>query len=363
MSTQDDLRFNQLFSLDYNFTDSAKGEFNRYFDNSVRFGGTNLVGLGITTNSSGYVKVLSSNKLDITYTPKQQLGDGSNLSTGIVRNIGNFNIINGNPILFCDNSLTSNIEVGNYIIGPNIPDGARVTDIIQNSFVEMDTNATATLNTQSLKFINHRGFVRKVRVGATGSKTLSAVSGESFKSSGTNTVNGITKNAPNERTTNTDVQVNMIGISTNISGYIKVDSMTSFDSITLSSSVSTVANEEVFFYQSRGLKDNSLIAFCDRFEPEDTSDVRCGISSIPDADSPLPIVDGSGNPTITIPVAELKGVGQNWELQGAYFGANGILIDSVDSTTTPPTITLQSGITRPLPNGCLLYTSPSPRDS
>ena len=44
--------------------------------------------------------------------------------------------------------------------------------------------------------------------------------------------------------------------------------MTSFGSLTLSDSVSTVANEEVFFYQSRGLKDNSLMAFCDRFDPE-----------------------------------------------------------------------------------------------
>ena len=36
MNTNTDLRFNKLFSLDYNFSDSAKGEFNRYFDNSVR---------------------------------------------------------------------------------------------------------------------------------------------------------------------------------------------------------------------------------------------------------------------------------------------------------------------------------------
>ena len=42
----------------------------------------------------------------------------------------------------------------------------------------------------------------------------------------------------------------MIGISTNISNYIKVDTMTADTSLTLSSSVSTVPNEEVFFYQS-----------------------------------------------------------------------------------------------------------------
>lgn len=341
MTTHNDLRFNNLFNLNYNFSDSVKGEFNRYFDNSVLFGGTDLTGLGSRTASSNYVKVQSSNKLDITYTPKQQLGNGSNLSTGIVRSIANYSITNGSPILFIDgNTLTTGVEVGNYIIGEGIPDDTRVTDISQNVFIQASKTATST-GVRSLKFINHRGFVRKVRVQANGgSKTLDVVSGESFRS-----------NSPDHTTTNTDVQVNMIGISTNISNYIKVDSMTSFDSITLSSSVTTVANEEVFFYQSRGLKDNSLMAFCDRFEPESSSDIRCAISSIPEADSPLPIVDGSGNPTITFGVEDLKGVDQNWELQGAYFGANGIQIDSVDNTVSPPTITLKSGITRPLPNG------------
>ena len=179
----------------------------------------------------------------------------------------------------------------------------------------MDKTATGTA-TESLKFINHRGFVRKVRVSSNGgSTTINAVSGELFRDS-----------SPSFSTTNTDVQVNMIGISTNISNYVKVNTMTADTSLTLSSSVTTVANEEVFFYQSRGLKDNSLMAFCDRFDSPTTSDIRCGISSIPEADSPLPIVDGSGNPTITFGVEDLKNVSADWELQGAYFGANGIQI-------------------------------------
>ena len=335
MNTFGDLRFNRLFTLGYDFKDSSKGEFNRYFDNSIRFGGTDLTGLGSRTNSSDYVKVQSSNKLDITYTPKSQLGDGSNLSTGIVRSIGNYNLVNGSPIIFISgNTLTTGVEVGNYIIGESVPENTRVAAINQNSFIEMDKTATGTA-TQSLKFINHRGFVRKVRVTAnSGSNTLTAIGGTSFRNA-----------SPSELTTNTDVQVNMIGISTNISNYIKVNTMTADDSLTLSSSVSTVANEEVFFYQSRGLKDNSLMAFCDRFEPEISSDIRCGISSFADPTSLL------GVGTLTIGVEDLKGVDQNWELQGSYFGADGILIDSVDSTTIPQTITLKSGITRPLPHG------------
>ena len=328
------LRFNSLYTLGYDFKDSAKGEFNRYYDNSIRFGGTDLTGLGSRTSSSNYVKVQSSNKLDITYTPKQQLGNGSNLSTGIVRSIGNYSMTNGSPIIFVSSTLTTGIEVGNYIIGESIPENTRVASINQNSFIEMDKIATATA-TQSLKFINHRGFVRKVRVTNNGgSNTLTAIGGTSFRDS-----------SPSFSTTNTDVQINMIGISTNISNYVKVNGMTADTSLTLSSSVTTVANEEVFFYQSRGLKDNSLMAFCDRFDSPTTSDIRCGISSIPDADSPLPVG------TTTFGVEDLKLVDQNWELQGAYFGANGIQIDSVDNTVSPPTITLKSGITRPLPSG------------
>ena len=328
------LRFNSLYTLGYDFKDSAKGEFNRYYDNSIRFGGTDLTGLGSRTSSSNYVKVQSSNKLDITYTPKQQLGNGSNLSTGIVRSIGNYSMTNGSPIIFVSSTLTTGIEVGNYIIGESIPENTRVASINQNSFIEMDKIATATA-TQSLKFINHRGFVRKVRVTNNGgSNTLTAIGGTSFRDS-----------SPSFSTTNTDVQINMIGISTNISNYVKVNGMTADTSLTLSSSVTTVANEEVFFYQSRGLKDNSLMAFCDRFDSPTTSDIRCGISSIPDADSPLPVG------TTTFGVEDLKLVDQNWELQGAYFGVNGIQIDSVDNTVSPPTITLKSGITRPLPSG------------
>ena len=55
-------------------------------------------------------------------------------------------------------------------------------------------------------------------------------------------------------------------------------------------------------------------------------------------------------------VNDLNGVAAGWELQGAYFTTStdttetaGILVNSVDSTNN--VITLNSGITRPLPTG------------
>ena len=62
--------------------------------------------------------------------------------------------------------------------------------------------------------------------------------------SGSHTVGGVTKNAPNERTINTDSQKDMIVIGTNISGYKKIDSIaTDGSSVTLSDSGTTVATQ------------------------------------------------------------------------------------------------------------------------
>ena len=340
MANDDDLRFNNLFSLDYNFTDSAKGDFNTYFDNSVFFGGTNLVGLGNSANSSEYVKVKSTNKLDITYRPKQELGNGSNLSTGIVRNQKNYNITSGSSIIFCHDGsvdLTTGVEVGNYVINDNIPNDTRVISVQDNQFIVIDKNATGTAINQQVKFINHRGFLKRVRVDAnTGNNVINAATGYSFRAG-----------TQNETTISSDAQKDMIVISANINNYKKIDSL-SIDgtSVTLSGNVTTAANEDVFVYQSRGLKDNSLQNFCDRFSNAPT--VRCLISDIPEADSPLNVG------TTSFKVEDLNGISNNWEAQGAYFGPNGTTISSIVDDPTDPnfkTITLASGITRPLPDG------------
>ena len=347
MSADQDLRFNYLFSLDYDFSNAGKGDFNRFDDNSVLFGGTNIVGIGNSTDSSEYLRVKSLGKLDVTYRPKEFLGNGSNISTGIVRNQGSFITSTNTPLVVANNTLTSNIEVGNYIIGDNIPLDARVISIQDNQFVVMDKNATTTA-VNTVKFINHRGFVRRVRVNANGGNTtIVAASGFSFRSSGTHTVGGVPKNAPNERTINTDSQKDMIVIGTNISGYKKIDSIaTDGSSVTLNGSVTTVANEDVFVYQSRGLKDNSLQTFCDRFSGSPT--VRCLISDIAESESPKNVG------VTTFFVEDLNGIGVGWELQGAYFGQNGISISSIETDPTNSDfklITLSSGITRPFPDG------------
>ena len=359
MAADGDLRFNHLFSLDYNFSNAGKGDFNRFNDNSILYGGTNIVGIGNSTDSSEYLRVKSLGKLDVTYKTKEFLGNGLNVSTGIVRNQGSYTTLSNNPIVFVGDTLTTNIEVGNYVIGDNIPLDARVIAIQDNQFVIMDKNSTATATT-TVKFIDHRGFVRRVRIDAnTGNNVINAATGYSFRSSGTHTVGGVTKNAPNERTINTDSQKDMIVIGTNISGYKKIDSIaTDGSSVTLSGNVTTDANEDVFVYQSRGLKDNSLQTFCDRFNASPT--VRCLISDIPTSESPKNVG------VTTFKVEDLNGVGVGWEVQGAYFGQDGISISSIETDPANSDfklITLSSGITRPFPDGAQITAVDPSKDA
>ena len=221
----------------------------------------------------------------------------------------------------------------------------------------MDNLPTGTALGQQVKFINHRGFVKRVRVDqTTNGNQLTAASGFSFRSSGTHSVGGVTKDAPNERTINTDSQKDMIVISAGINGYkrignISIDGSSVFlkdDSVTYDTdaSVSTAANEDVFVYQSRGIKDNSLQGFCDRFANAPT--VRCLISNIAEAESPKNVG------VTTFFVEDINGVGIGWEVQGAYFGTDGISIANIEtnpSSSDYKLITLSSGITRAFPDG------------
>ena len=70
------LRYQNLYGLDYDFTDSAKGSFNRFLDQSLLSGGNKNDGteiIGGTANSDAYVRVSTNKKVDIKYQPKLHL--------------------------------------------------------------------------------------------------------------------------------------------------------------------------------------------------------------------------------------------------------------------------------------------------
>ena len=335
---QSDLRYTQLFSLDYNFKNAAKGKFNLYNDQSVLFGGTDTEGIGSRTDPSGegYSKISTSNKVDIKYQPKQELGDGTNIFTGITKSQISVQKIAGSQVLETGNSLTTNIEVGNYIIGTqsttdaSVSFFARVSDLLENEFLVMDTPALAGNNhTETIRFIDHRGFIRRVRVNASSNNIITS-------SVPSNPFVGTQSDIPDMTTIHEDVQVGMIAIGAGIPAFTRVTAINTQTSLTLSASVSVSANQDVFFYDSKGLRDNSLQNFCDRID--NTPTVRCLISNV---SSTLPV----GVTTIT--VDDVKNVGVGWELQGSYFGQNGITVADVPNANQ---IELSSGIVRSLPD-------------
>ena len=331
------VRYNTLFPLDYDFSDSAKGGFNIYFDNSVRFGGTNIftspIGLGSRSDSSKYVKLKSTNKLDITYKVKQVLGsDTASKTTGITRRQTTCETVNGSSVISLP--LTTDIEIGNYVFGTGIPDNARVVDYTINQFIIIDKVATVT-GSNTLTFINHRGFVKKVIVNAnvSNNKTIIANSSTPLKST-----------SPSEETTHIDVQKDMVVIGSGINA-VQITDVTgpSGDggSLTLKDNVSASQNDVVYIYQSRGLKDNSLITFCDKLATSPS--VQCLIARSAVA---------SGN---VIPVETYGAINQgnatNWNIQGFNF-ASGTTIQSIaGNNNNNASITLSQNIDKPIVSG------------
>ena len=232
-SSSNDLRYTSLYETDYDFSDAGKGVFETFIDNSIDFGGTTLVdALGGGTDKDDYVKIKTTKKIDVKYQPKTSV-------SSITRSTINCTLNNGSKVLSLNN--TNNIEVGNIIFGTGIPNDTVVEDILTNSFIIMNNNATTTA-TNSLKFIDHRGFVKRV-TGTSSGTTLTISSGNT-----TNLRTGM-------------IVLGNDGTNGNFSSYTGITTTGNSTQVTLSSS-KTMTDTELYFYQDQGLINDSLSAFC-----------------------------------------------------------------------------------------------------
>lgn len=288
-NTTSNLRYNYLYPYDYDFSDSAKGEFPLFLENSIRAGGGILGG---TTSSNDYVKVKSTKKVDIKYIPKTSY-------SAIERSVINGTLTNNTTVIGVED--TSNIEVGNYIFGTNIPEGTVVNDIGINEFIIMSNSATGS-GTVALTFIDHRGFVKRVN-GNTSGTTLSITSGNTG-----------------------DLKTNMVVIGKDplngneFTQYTGITTGTSTTQVTILPAPSSAlgAGSTFYFYQSRGLINDSLEAFCN------INETKCILlSSAANAgDTTLNVVNGhSGSIT-------------GWDVYGAQFAENTTVTSSTSSTVT-----------------------------
>ena len=227
--TVTELRYNHLFSRDYDFSDDAKGDFPIFVDNSVLFGGTTTSGIGNATNSAEYVKVKSTKKIDIKYIPPTSL-------SAITKASHNGATVSGTPVIIFPNKSTTGIEIGSYVFGTGIPYGSRVKSIVINEYVLIDNNTTSTA-TNTMTFIDHRGFVKRV-TGSTSGTTLTISNGNT-----------------------TGLKSGMIMICNGSTKYTGITTTGSTTQVTMSESQGH-GTRALYFYEGKGLRNDSLLQFC-----------------------------------------------------------------------------------------------------
>jgi hypothetical protein len=286
--SDDNLRYNNLYSLDYDFSDASKGDFIGFLDNSLVSGGGTCGG---TLSSDSYVKIQTSKKVDIRYQPKTSASAIIKLTiSGTTTN--NSSVINL--------SSTSGLELGNYVYGTNITDGTTIKEIVINNSVILSANATGS-GTVNLTFVDHRGLVKRAfGSGSAGSFTLS--SGDT-----------------------TDLKNGMIMIGNGVQAYTGITTTGSASAFNISPSQTIGAGTTVYFYQSRGLVNNALAPFCP-----------------PAANKCLFVSVAAGIGSTVIQVNDTTGISVGWTVQGYQF-ASGTTVTSIVSTGTT-SISLSTGI-------------------
>ena len=284
-NNDDNLRYNYLYASDYDFSQSAKGDFNIFLDNSILAGGG--ITLGSSSESSGYAKIKSTKKIDIKYSPKTSLA-------GITKATVSGTTTNNTKVISITD--TSGIEIGNFIFGTGIPENTVVDDIVINTFIITSTASTAS-GTPTLTFIDHRGFVK----------------------SGIGSISGTTLTLSSGNTTN--LKSKMVVIGNGVTQYTGITTIGFASTVTVSPS-QPVAGTPLYFYQSRGLIDEGLAAFC---VPAVT---RCIFTS-------SFVVAGS----TSLNVVDTTGVANGMRVLGAQF-ANGTTVSSVSASPTRINITI-----------------------
>ena len=165
-SSMGNLRYNRLYSHDYNFTNAAKGTMVNFVDNSVLFGGGEVGRTKKDINGDRYKTVETNKKIDIKYIPKEN-------SAGIARTSHTINTVAGTSLITLDD--TSGIEIGTRVFGDTVrfldPDtnsllpidkGAEVVEIVINEGIFLSGNFETTVTNEKLTFIEHRGFVKRI---------------------------------------------------------------------------------------------------------------------------------------------------------------------------------------------------------
>ena len=321
-TSTDHLRYTHLYSLDYDFSDAAKGDFSKYLDTSILFGGGTL-GLNPTTkadpgNESDYVTLQSTKKIDIRYTIKDK---GMSYAVRRTQTIAHNN---GSVIIMLDS--TSKLEVGNYVYDVTnisagatkvIPDGTRIEEIIINKAIILSNPAVGTGSGIDFAFVDHRGLVQRVIGNSPSGNSQVELTTDYPVGAGTSWTGRV-----------------LIGNSINTNSKIILNGTTS--SVGLNYSVGTITSlQSMYIYESDGLVNNSLAAFCT--PKTGSSGTRCVSVT----------TDVAANAT-TLPVSSTTDITQGDTVLGFYF-SSGTTVSSIDTGNS--TITINQGTTDIIKSG------------
>ena len=348
--TSDEIRYTHFYNLNYDFSEEKKGTFNKYYDNSLLFGGGTVGG----TSKPNYVEIKSTKKVDVRYNPL---------------NITVTNSSSGNrPIEFASKSLstilnsgvislddTTGIEVGNYVYDDTnianesnkiVSDGTRVKEVIINKAIILDTKSPKT-GTATLKFIDHRGHVKRIAgLCPSGSDTITMINDGNVTYNRTNLKKGMIVVVSNNLEKNTKIT----DVESGTAQQIKIGPV----------STGVILQGPYYVYESQGLTNTSLKAFC--FPSTDldqnkcvsvTTDVPAGstsltvnsIADVDDGDRVLgyyfadgtKVTSSSGN-TIQIDTATTKLIksGNNFTVTSNQVGSDDKSLCCPPKDTSPP---------------------------
>lgn len=316
LSSMGNLRYTRVYTLDYDFSDAAKGRMIDFIDNSILFGGGEIGQSASSQAGDRYVEVKTNKKVDIKYTPKTTL-------TSITKKSETFDTIaNTNLLTLTD---TSGIEIGNKVFGASVPLDTEVTEIVINQGVFLSKKFSSSITSDTITFIEHRGFVKKV-TGTTSGTTL--------------TITGSGEDTSDLRTGM--VVIGNDGTNGDFSNYTTITTNGSVNTVNISSGKLTTTTS-LYFYQGKGLINDSLISYC---IPTQT---RCltltQAASV--GDTQLFVEAGDAFDEVTT----------SWDVQGSAFdgGSSNITGKITDSTATGTTaefsITIDEELVKPIATG------------
>lgn len=251
--------YKYLYEPNY-FTDYNIGDFKEFIGNSLSRAGSDVgekQGIGLSSvgiagenykNLTNFGSIISYHEFPISVADVEEDVPGCDLTI----NNTLVSVSNGEP------NSTERIEQGNYVLGPNIPIGSRVTAVNNNLSIRIFPAPTATAAGQTLTFVDHRGLVGygfgdvnqdQISNITNGFLTTDFVTDQIVLSSGLSSPGGFI----DERSGSTSI--NPLG---NL-----IDEFTG-GVITLKDPAGSavIANQRFYVYQTIGLNNDALKSFC-----------------------------------------------------------------------------------------------------